>query len=209
MARSTVEKHIDLVVEGLFAGQRPLGRVRLEPGKKADIFRGQRMMLTRNLQKRRGHCNGVLGTVIQFENNFVTLTTARGLICVHAFRDDAVANKVFSALQSGYACTLAKVQAAELSAVAILCDVPNVPAAGYVAMSRVRREEDVIFLLPPPGSFFAPANRYIRAKKGVSSMTRAPGRFGVHVCCDRPPAGRGLLLVLPSGGFAALLQFRA
>ena len=49
--------------------------------------------------------------------------------------DDAVADEVFFPLESGYACTLAKVQGAELPAVAILCDVLHVPAAGYVAMS--------------------------------------------------------------------------
>lgn len=73
--------------------------------------------------------------------------------------DDAVADEVFFPLESGYACTLAKVQGAELPAVAILCDVLHVPAAGYVAMSRVQREEDVIFLLPPRMGFFAPARR--------------------------------------------------
>ena len=57
----------------------------------------------------------------------------------------------------GYATTLAKVQGAELPALAICCDVLGVPAAGYVALSRVRREDDVIFLLPPRQGFFTPA----------------------------------------------------
>ena len=72
-------------------------------------------------------------------------------------RDEALAQGLFFVLESGYACTLAKVQGAELPQVAIVCDVLNVPAAGYVAMSRVRREEDVIFLRPPRAGFFGPA----------------------------------------------------
>ena len=48
---------------------------------------------------------------------------------------------------------------AELPAVAICCDVLGVPAAGYVALSRVRREEDVVFLLPPRADFFVPGKR--------------------------------------------------
>ena len=45
-------------------------------------------------------------------------------------------------LRVGYASTLHKMQGATLDHVTIWLDVPNMPAAAYVALSRVRRDAD-------------------------------------------------------------------
>lgn len=159
IARRTVQQINFLALEGLFAGQRPLGHVYLECGDEVPMHRGQRMSLTRNLQKFRGHCNGLQGTILRQDGNLVTLSTEHGLVVVHPFRDADVGSAPFFPMEVGYATTLAKVQGAELPAVAICCDVLGVPAAGYVALSRVRREDDVVFLLPPRQDFFTPGQR--------------------------------------------------
>ena len=47
-------------------------------------------------------------------------------------------------IRPGYACTIHKQQGAELGHITIWLDVPFMRAAGYVAMSRVRRDEDYL-----------------------------------------------------------------
>ena len=46
----------------------------------------------------------------------------------------------FLPMRLGYATTLLKVQGATLAHMTIWLDVPNVEAAGYVALSRVRKD---------------------------------------------------------------------
>ncbi|MCR9258075.1 MAG: helicase C-terminal domain-containing protein [Alphaproteobacteria bacterium] len=47
-------------------------------------------------------------------------------------------------IRPGYACTIHKQQGAELERITIWLDVPFMRAAGYVAMSRVRRDENYL-----------------------------------------------------------------
>ena len=94
------------------------------------------MCLTRNLQKTRGFCNGVPGTVLRMDGSLVTLFTEHGLVVVHPLREQGMDEGPVFPMEVGYATTLAKVQGAELRAVAICCDVLGVPAAGYVALAR-------------------------------------------------------------------------
>ena len=57
----------------------------------------------------------------------------------------------------GYACTLMKVQGANVDHLTLWLDVPNVEAAGYVALSRVRRDADWQYVGDPGVHHFTPA----------------------------------------------------
>ena len=57
----------------------------------------------------------------------------------------------------GYASTLHKVQGATLDHVTLWLDIPNMPAAAYVALSRVRRDKDWRFVGDPMIHHFTPA----------------------------------------------------
>ena len=60
-------------------------------------------------------------------------------------------------LRLGYAVTLHRVQGATLPHVTIYLDVANVEAAGYVALSRVRKDLHWRFVGDPTVFHFVPA----------------------------------------------------
>ena len=64
---------------------------------------------------------------------------------------------VFFAITRAWAMTLAKAQGTTLEHITIMADVTGVPGAGYVAYSRVRSVNDIMFLTYPRASFFTPS----------------------------------------------------
>ena len=63
---------------------------------------------------------------------------------VHPWTSDAWTT--FFPMRHGYASTLHKVQGATLSHITMWLDVANMPAAAYVAMSRVQYDRDWRFI---------------------------------------------------------------
>ena len=105
------------------------------------IFVGMKMILTKNLNKQIGFVNG-MGAVIQNMDRYgiEVLTEQNKTIMVHPWT--AEDRRVHFPFRVGYASTLHKVQGATLEHVTMWLDVRNMPAAAYVAISRVRRDED-------------------------------------------------------------------
>jgi hypothetical protein len=58
----------------------------------------------------------------------------------------------------GYATTLHKVQGATLSHITVWLDIPNMEAAGYVALSRVQHDADWRFVGQMSRHHFTPAS---------------------------------------------------
>ena len=120
------------------------------------IFKGMRVILTKNENKKIGFVNGMGATVLGMENGNVIVWPDQGSrIIVHPIHDD---NLIASfPIRLGYASTLHKVQGATLKHITVWLDTPNVPAAGYVALSRVEKDEDWRFLGQPFIHHFTPA----------------------------------------------------
>ncbi len=77
-------------------------------------------------------------------------------VLVHPYTSE---NKVtYFPMRHGYASTLHKVQGATLSHITLYLDIPNMPAAAYVALSRVQRDEDWRFMGYMTVHHFTPAN---------------------------------------------------
>ncbi len=74
---------------------------------------------------------------------------------VHLYTDDYGVRAY--PFRLGYASTLHKVQGATLGHITLWLDLPNMPAAGYVALSRVREDRNWRFIGNPSRHHFTPA----------------------------------------------------
>ena len=120
------------------------------------IFRGARILLTKNLNKSIGFVNGMGAVVLGLDGGNIVVRTDQGVrLAVHPWTsEDRVAH---FPLRLGYASTLHKVQGATLQHITLWLDVVNMPAAAYVALSRVEYDANWRFVGDPGVHHFTPA----------------------------------------------------
>ena len=165
-----------LALEVLFAEAMPLGTVAVDPESNLDnyddrgrliaaiplqlpIYVGARVTLTRNVDKARDFVNGMAATVMGMKKSSVVVQTKTGqVLTVFPFRDEDTGGLPCLPLRLGYATTLQKIQGATLDHATIWLDVANIEAAGYVALSRVRRDADWRFIGHLTPHHFTPAS---------------------------------------------------
>jgi energy-coupling factor transporter ATP-binding protein EcfA2 len=129
--------------------------VRQEPSE-LPIFPMARIVLTKNLNKSIGFVNGMGATVLGMDNGNVIVRTDQGRrLSVHPWSSDQ--NVKHFPFRLGYASTLHKVQGATLDHITLWLDVANMPAAGYVALSRVEYDANWRFVGDPSVHHFTPA----------------------------------------------------
>jgi len=80
------------------------------------------------------------------------------ILMVYPWTDED--RNVFLPLRIGYANTLMKLQGATLKHMTLYLDVPNVEAAGYVALSRVQHDRDWRYVGDPTTHHFTPASGF-------------------------------------------------
>jgi len=123
------------------------------------IYVGARVTLTRNIDKARDFVNGMAATVLGMKKSSVVVQTKTGqVLTVFPYRDEEQGGVASLPLRLGYATTLQKIQGATLEHATIWLDVANIEAAGYVALSRVRRDADWRFLGHLTPHHFTPAS---------------------------------------------------
>ncbi|CAE7346144.1 PIF1 [Symbiodinium natans] len=106
-----------------------------------EIYLGARIYLTRNVRKTDDFVNGMGCTVLEYEaaTRVLWVRTDTGKrLPVTPWHDPEFAGLVYYPLRLGYCSTIAKVQGDEFSFIIIYLDVPNLPAVGYTALSRVK-----------------------------------------------------------------------
>ena len=125
----------------------PRSDVRIEP-LSLDLYIGMTLHLTRNVQKANDFVNGMAVEVISFHapSHCLSVKTRTGKILALYPRTEDTNNTrvVCYPVRPGYASTIYKMQGATLPHVTIYLDSPMKPAAAYVAMSRVRKDEDYL-----------------------------------------------------------------
>jgi len=123
------------------------------------VFVGMRVMFTKNLNKNIDYVNGMEGIVEGFARSGLRVKTATGYhVVVYPWTDEW--KQTFLPVKLGYAHTLLKVQGKTLDHMTIYLDKPNVEAAGYVALSRVRHDKDWRYVGNPTEHHFTPATGY-------------------------------------------------
>lgn len=113
------------------------------------VYRGLRVVLTKNLDKQKHFVNGMSCRVISFDPDskaIIVATQTKQKLAIYPYTDKNVPVKaiVYYPLRLGYAGTVYKFQGAELPHVTVWLDRQGVRAAAYVAISRVRRDEDYL-----------------------------------------------------------------
>ena len=113
-------------------------------------------MLTRNLNKDIDYVNGMECTVQGVYRSGIRVKSKTGYdIVVYPWTDEW--HTTYLPMRPAYANTLLKMQGATLDHLTIYLDVAGVEAAGYVALSRVRRDRDWQFVGDPGVHHFTPA----------------------------------------------------
>ena len=112
------------------------------------VYEGMRIILTKNLNKLIGFVNGMGATVLRMGQKGLFVRTDQGVpITIHPWTSpEKVTHFPF---RLGYASTLHKVQGATLADITIWLDIPNMPAAAYVALSRVEYDANWRFIGDP------------------------------------------------------------
>lgn len=159
-------------VAALFGGGHPVAMVPSDPesnvenyekGKKVrdepatiPIYVGMKVILTKNLNKAVGFVNGMGAQVLGMDRGNIVVKTDQGRrLAIHPWTSEE--KVVHFPLRMGYASTLHKVQGATLAHITLYLDVPNMPAAAYVALSRVQKDADWRFVGNPSRHHFTPA----------------------------------------------------
>ena len=95
-------------------------------------------------------------TILGMDGANVVVRTEQGRrLAVHPWTSER--RRVHYPMRLGYASTLHKVQGATLEHVTLWLDVANMPAAAYVALSRVEYDANWRFVGDPGVHHFAPA----------------------------------------------------
>jgi hypothetical protein len=120
------------------------------------IFKHMQLYLTKNVSKESDFVNGMRCTVEAYCStaNILKVRTKTNLrLVIFLWTDVERAGAKYFPIRLGYASTINKVQGDEFKHITIWLDAPNVPAAGYTALSRVERGSDYLL-----GGWLSPAH---------------------------------------------------
>ena len=157
------------------------------------LYRGLRLRLTRNVDKPNDFVNGVSAVVLDFEprrRSILVETETEHRLCVYPITSDDVpgGRLTYYPVKLGYADTVHKYQGAELHHVTFWPDRPGCPAAGYVALSRVRGDAD--YLLGGCIKPVVPGQRPPRTEVKRPGA-QAVGKTSELSCCEPSPDEKG------------------
>jgi hypothetical protein len=142
-----------VILEALFVGEIPLGE---EPSAPLDdkptspviylkIFKGLRISLTLNANKRLGFVNGMGAQVLERRGRAYLVKTDLGTELI-VYKRANEHGQVFYPWRLNFATNLSKIQGETIDKMALWLDVKGIPGAFYVGLSRVRRLTDIFFL---------------------------------------------------------------
>ena len=130
-------------------------------GVKTEIYKGLRIFLTKNLNKRNDFVNGMSATIEAYDpkHNCLQVMTATGKrLAVFPYTEDTKGGRVTCLpVRLGYAGTMQRIQGMTLEHVTLWLDRAGCRAAAYVAMSRVAYDKDYIIAGPVSVRHFVPA----------------------------------------------------
>ena len=147
-----------LVSEVLFSNAQALGTLQLDDNcEPRTVYKGMRVTITQNRDKMNNVVNGMCAIVHTLHNSTLILRLAGNiLVSIYpvTFWNN---NQQITAypIRLAYATTICKVQGQTLETAVIWFDIDDIPAGtAYVAMSRVKRQQDIYFLTPLKPLFF-------------------------------------------------------
>lgn len=152
----------NLVVAHYFNAAKPVATVKFDDGEhgvNTDVFCGMRVVITQNRDKENNVINGQTGTIYTVHNSTIILELSAGkLVTVYpvTMKYDTHIVTIYP-LRLAYANTTCKAQGQTLAKAALWFDIDNIPpGSAYVALSRVKKQDDIFFITPLKPAFFKP-----------------------------------------------------
>ena len=135
---------------------------RAPTGNMTPLYVGMRIFLTRNLNKEDDFVNGMGAKVLAYDPHSRALevrTDSGNRVAVYPYTEnvDKCGRVTCYPVRLGYASTVQKVQGATLDHVTIFLDRPGCKAAAYVALSRVKTDDDYLIAGKITPRHFVPA----------------------------------------------------
>lgn len=169
VSRNAVTRINNLILENLFVDSLRVGTLQMDDDQGTrGIFKGMRVVITQNRDKKNGIVNGQTAIVVMMENHTVILQLPNGKKVfvypvsntVNEFDEsgsETVRIKTCYPFVPGYAMTICKSQGQTLNHVVVWFDTLRLgPGAAYVALSRVKTLQSIKFLTPLKMSHFNP-----------------------------------------------------
>ena len=129
--------------------------------KMQEIYKGMRLSLTKNMDKRHDFVNGMGADVLDYheESRCLSVRTVTGKdLAVHLVTEKVDGRNVVSfPVRLGYAGTVQRIQGMTLEHVTLWLDRAGCRAAGYVALSRVQYDKDYLIAGLVAPRHFVPA----------------------------------------------------
>ena len=129
-----------------------------------EVYEGQRVFLTRNLDKENGYVNGMPAVIDSYDPRsqcLVVKTKLGTTLALYRVTEEVEGRgncRVASfPVRVGYATTIQKIQGATLPHITVWLDRPGCKAAAYVAMSRVEHDGDYLIAGKVGVKHFVPA----------------------------------------------------
>ena len=152
LSQAAAHRVNSIVISRMFQEKTPLSTIPLEND--VDDFLPFRHMsvVTQNLDKRTGVVNGQLTTIHNNQNNTLLLQFPNGKTTftypVTTTTEDGC-SRVHYVLNPAYCMTICKTQGANIKKLIVWFDCTTVPSGmGYVALSRIRKSEDIKIMTP-------------------------------------------------------------
>ena len=127
------------------------------------IYCHMKIFITKNVNKECDYINGMEGNVVSYDRAsrcLHVLTKSSRHLAIYPYTEWVQdAGKVTAyPIRPGYACNIHKLQGAELEHITLWLDTPRIPAAGYVALSRVSYDKDYLLGGMIKACHFVPAH---------------------------------------------------
>ena len=128
-----------------------------------EVFEGQKIFLTRNLDKENGFVNGMPARIEGYDASSKCLHVVTKLgktLAVYPYTEEVQGHGRITSfpVRFGYSSTIPKIQGTTLEHITIWLDRPGCRAAAYVAMSRVEKDEDYLLAGHLATKHFVPAH---------------------------------------------------
>jgi ATP-dependent exoDNAse (exonuclease V) alpha subunit len=120
-----------------------------------------KIYLTKNVRKEDDYVNGMMCIVEGYfeQSGMLRVKTSSGhRLAITPWTDVERGKAVYYPLRIGYASTIHKAQGGEFKHITVWLDVPNMPATGYTALSRVARGSDYLLGGWVEAAHFTPVN---------------------------------------------------
>lgn len=162
VSRAAATRVNSIVIRRMFQEKTPLSSIPLENEVEEFLpFKHLHVVVTQNLDKRTSVINGQLKNIVNNENHTLLLQFPNSKTTftypVTTTSEDRL-SRVHYALNPAYSMTICKTQGANIKKLIVSFDCPTVPKGmGYVALSGVRKSENIKILSPMVTDQLTPA----------------------------------------------------